>query len=101
MYRGEDRSLTDSLLFDSRVEWAEQQFDKVVLVERVIKSDFMFFQVRVKRGGVGLLRVGESIPEELVELWKEEEQLDRLYLLYLHHTCSLNNAQAKQATNPR
>ena len=100
MYRGEDRSLTDSLLFDSRVEWAEQQFDKVILVGRVIKSAFMFFQVRVKRG-VGLLRVGESIPEELVELWKEEEQLDRLYLLYLHHTCSLNNAQAKQATNPR
>ena len=88
MFRGEDRSLTDSLLFDSRVEWAEQQFDKVVLVGRVIKSAIMFFQVRVKRGGVGLLRVGESIPEELVELWKEEEQLDRLYLLHLHHTCS-------------
>ena len=29
--RGEDRSLTESLLFDDRVEWAEQQFDKVVL----------------------------------------------------------------------
>ena len=69
------------------MEWAEQQFDKVILVGRVIKSAFMFFQVRVKRGGVGLLRVGESIPEELVELWKEEEQLDRLYLLHLHHPC--------------
>ena len=32
--------------------------------------------MRVKRGG-GLLRVGESIPEELVELWKEEEELER------------------------
>ena len=32
----------------------------------------------MKRGSAELLRVGESIPEELLELWKEEEELDRL-----------------------
>ena len=36
--------------------------------------------MRGKRGSVGLLRVGESIPEELVELWKEEEELERFSL---------------------
>ena len=81
-------------MFDDRVEWAEQQFDKVVLVHRLVVS---CFQVRVKRGSVGLLRVGESIPEELVELWKEEEELER-FSLY----SSLNTpAQAKQARSAR
>ena len=94
MYRGEDRSLTESLLFDNRVEWAEQQFDKVVLIHRL---GLNCFQVRVKRGSVGLLRVGESIPEELVELWKEEEELERFFL----HSSFNTLAQAQQAGNPR
>ena len=60
---------------------------------------FSHFQVRVKRGSAELLRVGESIPEELLELWKEEEELDRL-------STSLNSffnslAQAEQAKDPR
>ena len=54
----------------------------------------------MKRGSAELLRVGESIPEELLELWKEEEELDRL-------STSLNSffnpltAQAEQAKDPR
>ena len=55
--------------------------------------------MRVKRGG-GLLRVGESIPEELVELWKEEEELERLSPHSSFDT-HLLNAQAKQARSPR
>ena len=60
---------------------------------------FSDFQVRVKRGSAELLRVGESIPEELLELWKEEEELDRL-------PTSLNSflnppSQAEQAKDPR
>ena len=81
-------------MFDDRVEWAEQQFDKVVLVQRLFVS---CFQVRVKRGSVGLLRVGESIPEELVELWKEEEELERFSLQLSFNTL----AQAHQARSPR
>ena len=94
LFRGEDRSLTESLLFDDRVEWAEQQFDKVLLTLRMVLSRF---QVRVKRGSVGLLRVGESIPEELVELWKEEEELERFPL----HSSFNTLAQAQQARSPR
>ena len=94
LFRGEDRSLTESLLFDDRVEWAEQQFDKVLLTLRMVLSSF---QVRVKRGSVGLLRVGESIPEELVELWKEEEELERFSL----HSSFNTLAQAQQARSPR
>lgn len=94
LFRGEDRSLTESLLFDDRVEWAEQQFDKVLLTLRMVLSRF---QVRVKRGSVGLLRVGESIPEELVELWKEEEELERFSL----HSSFNTLAQAQQARSPR
>ena len=53
----------------------------------------------MKRGSAELLRVGESIPEELLELWKEEEELDRL-------PTSLNSflnppSQAEQAKDPR
>ena len=51
----------------------------------------------MKRGSVGLLRVGESIPEELVELWKEEEELERFSL----HSSFNTLAQAQQARSPR
>ena len=65
--RGEERSLTASLAIDPRVEWAEQQIDKV----------------RVKRGWLGrqeerlerLLRRREEKPEEgLKSLLKAGEE---------------------------
>jgi hypothetical protein len=67
----EARGLTESLLYDGRVQWAEQQFDKVV------QGGDHRPQVRVKRGPARAEEYGKAIPEELVELWAEEAALDR------------------------
>ncbi|XP_023333546.1 neuroendocrine convertase 1 isoform X2 [Eurytemora carolleeae] len=68
---GQDTSLTNLLVSDNRVKWAEQQFEKVRVKRGVYLPYYIFSETS------GLRSIEKSIPAELLELWREEENYNK------------------------